>query len=242
MISVCKPDWAKVAQIVKSTRTGPDGILAWNPLVTSDICTTTDHDKLSEAFRSYPSGHATMAFAGLTYLSLFFYSTLVLTLTKTSMTKLPFSVFGHHKHKRSDSEEKATALRVSKLHPPSLPLLTFAIVISFFCLAMWIGATRYLDFKHAGIDIFSGSLLGFFSAICSTWWYAMPAAGGVAKGRMRAGYREYKRQSNSAADDTDEPRGPIAAGERLLPQRHSMEEAGSHEPKYEPSGSRGAGF
>ncbi|KAJ6260237.1 hypothetical protein Dda_4461 [Drechslerella dactyloides] len=229
MISVCQPDWNKVAAIVKSTRTGPQGVLAWNPLVTSEICTTTDHDRLSEAFRSYPSGHATMAFAGLTYLSLFFYSTLVLTLSKTSIVKLPYSI--QDTRKRNDDSNEKSRDGASKLHPPSLPLLSFVVVISFFCLAMWIGASRYLDFKHAGIDIFSGSVLGFLSAICGTWWYAMPAAGGVAKGRMRAGYRQdYSTGRRVPLPEHDEPRGPIGAGERIVlmdtnNDRNSMEGA-----------------
>ncbi|KAK6359391.1 hypothetical protein TWF696_000551 [Orbilia brochopaga] len=230
MITVCQPDWNKVAAIVKSTRTGPQGVLAWNPILTSEICTTTDHDRLSEAFRSFPSGHTTVSFAGMTYISLFFYSTLVLTLSKTSIVKLPYSV--QDTRKRDDDEKSRD--RASKLHPPSLPLLSFVVVICFFCLAMWISATRYLDFKHAGIDIFAGSCLGFLSALCGTWWYAMPAAGGVAKGRMRAGYRQHHTHSYSAVDhaslieEQDEPRGPIGAGESIMfvsrgDQRNSME-------------------
>ncbi|KAK6345527.1 hypothetical protein TWF718_007439 [Orbilia javanica] len=240
MISVCQPDWDKVAEIVKNTRTGPQGVLAWNPLVTSEICTTTDHEKLSEAFRSFPSGHSTMAFSGLTFLSLFLYSTLVLTLRSTSTAKLPYT---NAEAKRSDeNNEKGSseAHRASKLHPPSLPLISFVVVIAAFCLAMWIAATRYLDFKHAGIDIFSGSLLGFFSAICGTWWYAMPAAGGVAKGRIRSGYRDdYRngRRGVSAGDYDHEPRGPISAGEgMLLAHRESVDE--HDQSKFEPQSSR----
>ncbi|KAF3914395.1 hypothetical protein ABW21_db0203694 [Orbilia brochopaga] len=222
MISVCQPDWNKVASIIKTTRTGPQGILAWNPILTSEICTTTDTVTLSEAFRSFPSGHATMSFAGLTYLSLFFYSTLVLTLSKTSIFKLPYSV--QDTQKRDDDADEKHRSTASKLHPPSLPLISFVVVICFFCLAMWIGATRYLDFKHAGIDIFAGTCLGLLSAFCGTWWYAMPAAGGVARGRMRAGYRQSHSSGYSAMqhapispslDPNDEPRGPIGMGERI---------------------------
>ncbi|KAF3933350.1 hypothetical protein ABW19_dt0203659 [Dactylella cylindrospora] len=239
MISVCQPDWSKVVEIVKTTRTGPAGILAWNPLVTSEICTTTDHERLSEAFRSFPSGHATMAFSGLTYMSIFFYSTLVLTLTKTSMSKLP-SYSSLDSSKRESSPDRRQ--RASKLHPPSLPLLSFVVVICFFCLAMWIGATRYLDFKHAGIDIFAGSCTGFFSAICGAWWYALPAAGGVAKGRVRAGYRDGLRGRAPPRDDFDEPRGPIAAGERMsvsMPLRYSPEDTETSTKYESPADSRG---
>ncbi|KAK6500795.1 hypothetical protein TWF506_003558 [Arthrobotrys conoides] len=240
MISVCKPDWDKVAEIIKTTRTGPQGILAWNPLVTSEICTTTDHDKLSEAFRSFPSGHSTMAFSGLTFLSLFFYSTLVLTLRSTSTAKLPYTNADAKRSDENKEKDSSSSDRASKLHPPSLPLITFVVVIAAFCLAMWIAATRYLDFKHAGIDIFSGSLLGFFSAICGTWWYAMPAAGGVAKGRIRSGYRDDYRNGRRGVADGDydrEPRGPISAGEgMLLGHRESVDE--NEQPKFEPQTSR----
>ncbi|RVD82304.1 uncharacterized protein DFL_006734 [Arthrobotrys flagrans] len=240
MISVCKPDWDKVAEIIKTTRTGPQGILAWNPLVTSEICTTTDHDKLSEAFRSFPSGHSTMSFSGLTFLSLFLYSTLVLTLRSTSTAKLPYTNADAKRSDESNEKDSHSSERASKLHPPSLPLITFVVVIAAFCLAMWIAATRYLDFKHAGIDIFSGSLLGFFSAICGTWWYAMPAAGGVAKGRIRSGYREDFRRGRRGVADGDydrEPRGPISAGEgMLLGHRESVDE--HDQSKFQPQSSR----
>ncbi|KAF3202108.1 hypothetical protein TWF106_007912 [Orbilia oligospora] len=240
MISVCKPDWDRVAEIIKTTRTGPQGILAWNPLVTSEICTTTDHEKLSEAFRSFPSGHSAMSFSGLTFLSLFLYSTLVLTLRSTSTTKLPYSNADIKRSDESNEKSSSSSDRASKLHPPSLPLITFVVVIAAFCLAMWIAATRYLDFKHAGIDIFSGSLLGFFSAICGTWWYAMPAAGGVAKGRIRSGYRDDFRMGRRGVADGDydrEPRGPISAGEgMLLGHRESVDE--NDQPKFEPQTSR----
>ncbi|KAK6504785.1 hypothetical protein TWF481_006724 [Arthrobotrys musiformis] len=236
MISVCQPDWNKVAEIVNTTRTGPLGVLAWNPLVTSDICTTTDHEKLSEAFRSFPSGHSAMSFSGLTYLSIFLYSTLVLTLSSTSTTKLPYSTADTKRSDDSNEKDSENSHRASRLHPPSLPLITFVIVIAAFCLAMWIAATRYLDFKHAGIDIFSGSLLGFFSAICGAWWYAMPAAGGVAKGRIRSGYREDHRRGRRGVADGDydrEPRGPISAGEgMLLGHRESVDE--HDQSKFEP--------
>ncbi|KAA8914990.1 phosphatidic acid phosphatase type 2/haloperoxidase [Sphaerosporella brunnea] len=40
-------------------------------LVTSEICTQTTHAILKDGFKSWPSGHASTAFAGLGYLSLF---------------------------------------------------------------------------------------------------------------------------------------------------------------------------
>lgn len=40
-------------------------------LSTSSICTQTDLDLLNDGFRSFPSGHSSMAFSGLAYLTLF---------------------------------------------------------------------------------------------------------------------------------------------------------------------------
>jgi len=40
-------------------------------LVTLDVCTQTDHHKLHDGWRSFPSGHASFSFAGLGFLSLF---------------------------------------------------------------------------------------------------------------------------------------------------------------------------
>lgn len=42
-------------------------------LVTESVCSTDLNDhKLSDGFRSFPSGHASTSFAGLTFLSLYF--------------------------------------------------------------------------------------------------------------------------------------------------------------------------
>ncbi|KAG9127953.1 hypothetical protein FRC07_007191, partial [Ceratobasidium sp. 392] len=38
-------------------------------LVSADICTTTDHDRLKDGFRSFFSGHSSLSFAGLGFLS-----------------------------------------------------------------------------------------------------------------------------------------------------------------------------
>jgi diacylglycerol diphosphate phosphatase / phosphatidate phosphatase len=42
-----------------------------NILVTVGVCTETNHHKLHDGWRSFPSGHASFSFAGLGYLSLF---------------------------------------------------------------------------------------------------------------------------------------------------------------------------
>jgi diacylglycerol diphosphate phosphatase/phosphatidate phosphatase len=41
-------------------------------LVTIDVCTETEHHTLHDGWRSFPSGHSSLAFSGLGYLALFF--------------------------------------------------------------------------------------------------------------------------------------------------------------------------
>lgn len=41
-------------------------------LVTFEVCTETDHHRLHDGWRSFPSGHSSFAFAGLGFLSYFF--------------------------------------------------------------------------------------------------------------------------------------------------------------------------
>jgi diacylglycerol diphosphate phosphatase / phosphatidate phosphatase len=41
-------------------------------LVTYEVCTETDHHRLHDGWRSFPSGHSSFGFAGLGFLALFF--------------------------------------------------------------------------------------------------------------------------------------------------------------------------
>lgn len=41
-------------------------------LVTISVCTETDHHTLHDGWRSFPSGHSSLSFAGLGFLALFF--------------------------------------------------------------------------------------------------------------------------------------------------------------------------
>ena len=71
LLSRCEPDFANRADYVV-------GGFAAEPaqaiLYSAAICKQTDHEKLDDGFRSYPSGHSSGAAAGLIYLSLFFAS------------------------------------------------------------------------------------------------------------------------------------------------------------------------
>lgn len=77
LLSRCDPDWKKVKDHIA-------GGYSWGnmngQLVYASICQQTDSSKLDDGFRSYPSGHASSAAAGLIYASLFLASKFSVTI------------------------------------------------------------------------------------------------------------------------------------------------------------------
>jgi len=61
LMSRCIADPTKLAAVLQSTYT----------LATIDICTQTDNYILQDGFKSFPSGHSSVSFAGLFYLSIY---------------------------------------------------------------------------------------------------------------------------------------------------------------------------
>ena len=57
-------------------------------LVTIDICTETDPHTLQDGWRSFPSGHSSLAFAGLGYLALFFAGQLHVFRPRTDLARV----------------------------------------------------------------------------------------------------------------------------------------------------------
>ncbi|KAI0172022.1 PAP2 superfamily-domain-containing protein [Hypoxylon sp. FL1284] len=83
LLSRCQPDIPNVADYIVGFHTpADDGTLngAYNgQLVKAEICKNPDADFLDDGFRSYPSGHASSAAAGLIYLSFFLASKFAIT-------------------------------------------------------------------------------------------------------------------------------------------------------------------
>ena len=78
LLDRCQPDLAKLAQFVVG---GLGQQLGEAPLVVdSRICQQTDNSILRDGFASFPSGHASFSWAGMTYLTLFLCAKFAITI------------------------------------------------------------------------------------------------------------------------------------------------------------------
>ncbi|KAI9891805.1 MAG: hypothetical protein M1814_002370 [Vezdaea aestivalis] len=192
LLSRCMPDLSRL----DSSRVG------WgNELVSWTICSQTDESIMKDAFRSFPSGHASFSSAGLTYIALWLASkfavaipfTLPITFQRSnsSITSAFPSRLHHRKlaspisstgkedsisHQASDSAQQVVPLRNRAASPPIyLLMLTFVPLAT----AIYISSTRYSDFRHHGFDIIIGWLLGLFFAWFGFRWTHLPIRSGA---------------------------------------------------------------
>ncbi|KAF8416849.1 PAP2 superfamily-domain-containing protein [Tirmania nivea] len=99
---------------------------------------------LQDGWRSFPSGHASISFAGLGYLSLFL--------------AYVFGALGSRRKVRVGKERSILALVATVV-----PVLT----------AGYISATRYTDLMHGGADICAGVILGILGVAVGWGWYSV---------------------------------------------------------------------
>lgn len=157
LLARCQPDLTNIAAHVVGGY-GQDISQRWT-LVSSSICTQTDSKLLDEGFRSFLSGHSSMSWSGLGYLALWLAS-------KFNML-IPY--LGHGTpSKRNDEDDTEQEARDRAAAPPVFGAIIVLIPI---CLAIFICSTRYVDFKHQGIDIFSGAVLGIITSWIGFRWY-----------------------------------------------------------------------
>lgn len=110
-----------------------------NTLVTIDVCTQTNHHRLHDGWRSFPSGHSSFSFAGLGYVSLFLAGQM--------------RVFAHGPNTNTAGEHTEKLVRGD-------------LVRSLVCLGPLLGAlmiaiSRCQDYRHDVYDVCVGSLLGY---------------------------------------------------------------------------------
>ncbi|KAK0616866.1 PAP2 superfamily-domain-containing protein [Immersiella caudata] len=196
LLSRCRPDLSRVEEfIVGETGLSTDGML-----VSAGICTNADVGLLDDGFRAYPSGHASLSAGGLIYLTLFLLSRFGIV--------TPFLIFGHSGDHQTPSQTSQTtqpaapldrnhdlpapqpstdipptpSLSGSHSSPSAQPLYLLLIALVPFFTAIFIGGSRWFDYRHHGIDILSGLLIGAATAIFSFFYFHAP----ISSGRGRA--------------------------------------------------------
>ncbi|RDW88464.1 hypothetical protein BP6252_00496 [Coleophoma cylindrospora] len=190
MLARCIPDLTKIAEF---TVGGYTNVTQGVPLVSYQICQSTDKTDLSDAFSSFPSGHSSFSSAGLVYLTVFLASKLAVTLpflaptayNAASHMAFPprnagrsggFSSQTAYNPKQSAVEgsghdDKLIAARNQAAAPP-LYLLVLVLVPLF--TSIYISATRWSDYKHHGFDILFGFAIGTTSSLFAFRYYHLP--------------------------------------------------------------------
>ena len=159
LLDVCNPDLSP--ESIARWRVGGLGTdlnSAVPIVVTWQICQNTNSSEMKNAFASWPSGHASTSWSGLFYFSLF--------LCAKFGVKIPFL-----RMPSTDTQSRGPHSRSQGAAPPAyLVLLAFVPIGA----AFFISISRWFDYRHHGLDIFSGAVLGIFTAWISFHLYQEP--------------------------------------------------------------------
>lgn len=194
LLGRCHPDSANMANYFVG-----DAANAANDrrLVSASICQNTAKSVVDEGFRSFPSGHSTVAASGLVYLAL--------VLAAKLGTGAPFLPYGfrkpaevasshHGAHGNMNSidvlafdgprdyqeivevDRIASAARNQASAPP---LYLFIISLIPFSVALFISCSRWYDFQHHGFDIIAGFFIGTITSVLAFRYYYLPLGRGI---------------------------------------------------------------
>ncbi|KAI9748305.1 MAG: hypothetical protein M1815_003354 [Lichina confinis] len=200
LLSRCNPD---LDRIKENTVSGFGDRLSGGAIMVRHTICRSEVD-LKDGFRSFPSGHASLSFASMTYLTLWICSKFFIAVPKyaygrarpsssTSASHPPLPVqhtdpdgpsTHRKKHQRLPSADAMDYLCPDALpspvqHHAAAPPL-YLVVLAFVPLgvALYVASTRYSDYRHHGFDILSGSVLGVASAFLGFRWYHLPIRDG----------------------------------------------------------------
>lgn len=196
LLARCQPDISRASSyLVGGFRDQFQG----GQLVSAAICRNQDKKVFYEGFRSFPSGHACIAAAGLIYLSLFLASKFAVAIPFLAVdygqeSDLNFSAFPSRTPARSaltdasprhitDSSisgaPRHNAVLAVRRGAAAPPLYLLVITIIPFFVSIFIASTRWFDFQHHGFDILFGFAIGTVTAFFAFRYYHLPIRQGA---------------------------------------------------------------
>ncbi|KAK2590249.1 hypothetical protein QQS21_012065 [Conoideocrella luteorostrata] len=194
--------WPDVSNVQKFIAGNASYTSSTGRLVTREICLNPDASVIDEGSRSFPSGHCTIAAAGLVYLSLYLAaklgcyppfvapaaeSTALSKHNQAGSASLPRDAASDRLSSRSHDPLRENANRHLDgryRHGASAPLYLLAISLVPFATAVFVAASRWFDFQHHGWDIVVGFLLGTATSILSFRYYHLPSSSGSSWARV----------------------------------------------------------
>lgn len=266
LLSRCMPDLSNITAYI----VGGDGMdiaKSWS-MVDVRICTNTDKSVMDDGFRSFFSGHSSSAFSGLLYLALWLAAKLDVSLpfvqpytahdlelaASGDHTALPISenqTAGDMEEGRSSRavfHRQHTVVEQYRQSGAAVPIYGYIFILLPILLAIYIASTRYQEFKHAGVDITVGSLVGSAFAVlgyrsyhssltkgCAWTWaprseeHAFAVSTSIAAKtdprRRQGGAMDQSRRKNGRSTSTngDPEQRLTEAEEGINHQNHTME-------------------
>ncbi|RAL11526.1 phosphatase PAP2 family protein [Aspergillus homomorphus CBS 101889] len=191
MLARCDPDLSKVNSFAVS---GLGSRLDGAPtMVTWEICRNQARELTHDGFSSFPSGHSSFAFAGLTYISLWLCSKLSIGFPYLAPSPLSQDL----------QRQDRGAIRKQGAAPPVYLLIVVFVPIA---VAFFIAASRWFDYRHHGFDIIFGSVMGIVFAWTGFRLYHLPVMRGAgwswgARDRSHAFFRSVGFPSHVCADN-----------------------------------------
>ncbi|EIT79357.1 hypothetical protein AO1008_03032 [Aspergillus oryzae 100-8] len=163
MLARCDPDLSNIGDYVVG---GLGGKVEGAPTVVSwEICRNRGKMLVVDGFVSFPSGHSSFAFAGLTYLSLWL----------CAKFSIGFPYLAHSPFGQDLRAQKRETIRDLGAAPPVLLVILAFVPMA---VAFFISASRWFDFRHHAFDIIFGSVMGMVFAWGAFRLYHLPVMRG----------------------------------------------------------------
>lgn len=185
-IARCQPDLENIARYIVGGVAGTSSSSpAGGQLVSADICKNPDQGVVDEGFRSFPSGHASIAASGLVYLTLFLASKLgVMAPWAPPRTDSWSESIRVDEAQTSPPEARSTGQRYSSPRQAAAAPPTYLVILTLipFGACIFICASRWYDFQHHGFDILFAFGIGATTSYFGFRLYHSPMGRGMCWG------------------------------------------------------------